>query len=87
VRFTTFFFTGEYPVNGRSERCFSAQSRKRFVLLISLCNAGDIGEGGARRASTSLLLVTGEEGASGNGGEGISLNMMAIFGDGVFFHS
>ncbi len=37
-----------------------------------------------RRASTTLLLVTEAEGALGNGGEGISLDMMAIFGFGFF---
>ncbi len=60
------------------------QSRKRFVLPRSLCNAGDTGEGGARRVSATSLLVREAEGALGDDGEGISLAMMAIFGVGVF---
>jgi hypothetical protein len=85
VWFPTFFCAGEYPADGRSERCFSAPSRKRFVLLISLCNAGDTGEGGARRAIATSLLMMAVKGASGDSAEGIFLVMMAIFGVAVFF--
>jgi hypothetical protein len=47
----------------------------------------DTGEGGGMRARKISLLVmpAGEE--SGDGSEGTSLNMMAIFGVGVFFWS
>ncbi len=45
----------------------------------------DAGEGGGGTASATLMFVTAAEGAKGDGGEGTSLNMMTIFGVGVFF--
>jgi hypothetical protein len=50
-------------------------------------DAGDAGEGGGRTASAISLFVTAAEAAKGDGGEGTSLNMMTIFGVGVFFLS
>jgi hypothetical protein len=63
-----FFFAGEYPVDSRSESCFLEPSRKRSAGPARRGNAGDAEEGGGRRASATLLLVTAVEGASGEGG-------------------
>jgi hypothetical protein len=49
------------------------------------CNAGDAAEGGATRTSNTLLLVMAVEGASSEGGKGVSLVRMAIFKVCIFF--
>jgi hypothetical protein len=83
VRQLPFFLAGEYPVDGKLDTLLFvsvlAPSGKRFLTPACQCNAGDTGEGGAKRASDTLLLVTAVEAASGKGGEDASLVMMGFF--------
>ncbi len=60
-------------------------SRKRFATPARQSNVRDPEEGGGGRACATLLLVTAAEGASGEGGEGTSLDMRVISGVGFFF--
>jgi hypothetical protein len=76
---------GKYPINGELERHFSWESRKRLDTPAGRSDAGDAGEGGGRTASATSMFVMAAEGAKGDGGEGTSLDMITIFGVGVFF--
>jgi hypothetical protein len=78
----TFFFAGEYPVDGTSPALLlllpiTALSRKRLDTPACRSDAGGNGEEGARVASTTSLLVTAAEGASGKGGA----HDMVLFSD------
>ncbi len=78
---------GEYPINGKSERRFSWELHKGLDAPAARSYARDAGEGGGRTASATSMFVMAAEGAKGNGSKGTSLNMMTVFGVGVFFLS
>ena len=60
IRRPPFFFAGEYPVDVRSEARF----------LEHWGDAGDSGEGGGSSANATASLVTSDDGAFGEHGEG-----------------
>jgi hypothetical protein len=65
-----FFFMGEYPVDARSNACFSEQSWKILAATMRRGDAGDVEEGGGSRASATSQLVTAAGEASGERGGG-----------------
>ena len=48
-----FFFTREYPVDTKSEICFSEASQKILPASVRRGDAGDNGEGGVSRESAT----------------------------------
>jgi hypothetical protein len=79
----TFFFVGEYPVNGNPPALLLlsllilALFQKRLDTPAHRSDAWDDGEKGARVASATLLLVMAAEGALGKGGA----HNMVLFSD------